>query len=307
MARIIWKGAISFSLIHIPVSLHPASRANELDLDLLDRRDFSPVGYQRINKSTGKVVEWDDIVKGYQYRKGEYVALTDEDFRRANVAATQTIAIQAFVKQHEIPPQYFETPYYLAPDKRGQKVYALLREAMRESGRWAIGSVVVRTRAYACALIPQDELLVLNTLRYADEIRPADAIEAPASSVRKAGVSAQGVRSCAQARRRHVRHLGPGPVQGHVPRRSAETRRGKGKEGADTDLDRGYPRETRAPQRGDHRSDDLAETQPRGEARPGGTGRRAAPLDRPRPQHPARESASPCVTCARTIGRQPGG
>ena len=191
MARIIWKGAISFSLIHIPVSLHPASRANELDLDLLDRRDFSPVGYQRINKSTGKVVEWDDIVKGYQYRKGEYVALTDEDFRRANVAATQTIAIQAFVKQHEIPPQYFETPYYLAPDKRGQKVYALLREAMRESGRWAIGSVVVRTRAYACALIPQDELLVLNTLRYADEIRPADAIEAPASSVRKAGVSAR--------------------------------------------------------------------------------------------------------------------
>jgi DNA end-binding protein Ku len=157
MARIIWKGAISFSLIHIPVSLHPASRANELDLDLLDRRDFSPVGYQRINKSTGKVVEWDDIVKGYQYKKGEYVALTEEDFRRANVAATQTIAIQAFVKQHEIPPQYFETPYYLAPDKRGQKVYALLREAMRESGRWAIGSVVVRTRAYACALIPQDE------------------------------------------------------------------------------------------------------------------------------------------------------
>jgi DNA end-binding protein Ku len=191
MARIIWKGAISFSLIHIPVSLHPASRANELDLDLLDRRDFSPVGYQRINKSTGKVVEWDDIVKGYQYKKGEYVALTEEDFRRANVAATQTIAIQAFVKQHEIPPQYFETPYYLAPDKRGQKVYALLREAMRESGRWAIGSVVVRTRAYACALIPQDELLVLNTLRYADEIRSADAIEAPAGSVRKAGVSAR--------------------------------------------------------------------------------------------------------------------
>ena len=191
MARIIWKGAISFSLIHIPVSLHTASRANELDLDLLDRRDFSPVGYQRINKSTGKVVEWDDIVKGYQYRKGEYVALTDEDFRRANVAATQTIAIQAFVKQHEIPPQYFETPYYLAPDKRGGKVYALLREAMRESGRWAIGSVVVRTRAYACAIIPQDEILVLNTLRYADEIRPADAIDAPASSVRKAGVSAR--------------------------------------------------------------------------------------------------------------------
>jgi len=191
MARIIWKGAISFSLIHIPVSLHTASRASELDLDLLDRRDFSPVGYQRVNKSTGKVVEWDDIVKGYEHKKGEYVVLTDEDFRRANVEATQTIAIQAFVRPHEISPQYFETPYYLAPDKRGQKVYALLREAMRKSERWAVGSVVVRTRAYACVLIPQGEILVLNTLRYADEILPADAIDAPASSARKAGVSAK--------------------------------------------------------------------------------------------------------------------
>jgi DNA end-binding protein Ku len=191
MARTIWKGAISFSLIHIPVSLHTAARANELDLDLLDRRDFSPVGYQRINKSTGKVVEWDDIVKGYEYRKGEYVVLTDEDFRRANVEATQTIAIQAFVRPQEIPPQYFETPYYLAPDKRGEKVYALLREAMRKSERWAIGSVVVRTRAYVCALFPQDEVLVLNTLRYPDEILPANAIDAPANSVRKAGVSAR--------------------------------------------------------------------------------------------------------------------
>ena len=133
MARSIWKGAISFSLVHIPVSLHTASRANDLDLDLLDRRDFSPVGYQRVNKSTGKVVAWEDIVKGYEYRKGEHVVLTDEDFRRANVEATQTIAIRSFVREHEIPPQYFETPYYLAPEKRGQKVYALLREALRKS------------------------------------------------------------------------------------------------------------------------------------------------------------------------------
>jgi DNA end-binding protein Ku len=191
MARSIWKGAISFSLVHIPVSLHTASRANGLDLDLLDRRDFSPVGYQRVNKTTGKVVGWDDIVKGYEYRKGEHVVLTDEDFRRANVAATQTIAIRAFVRQHEIPPQYFETPYYLAPDKRGQKVYALLREALRKTGRWAIGSVVVRTRAYVCALIPHGETLVLNTLRYADELLPADSIAAPPASLRKAGVTAK--------------------------------------------------------------------------------------------------------------------
>ena len=191
MARSIWKGAISFSLVHIPVSLHTASRANDLDLDLLDRRDFSPVGYQRVNKSTGKVVAWEDIVKGYEYRKGEHVVLTDEDFRRANVEATQTIAIRSFVREHEIPPQYFETPYYLAPEKRGQKVYALLREALRKSERWALGSVVVRTKAHVCVLIPQGETLVLNTLRYGDELLPADSVAAPPESLRKAGVTSQ--------------------------------------------------------------------------------------------------------------------
>ncbi len=191
MARSIWKGAISFSLIHIPVSLHTAARANELDLDLLDKRDFSPVGYQRINKGTGKPVEWDDIVKGYQYEKDRYVVLTDEDFRRANVEATQTIDIRAFVRSHEIPPPFFETPYYLAPEKRGGKVYALLREALRKADRWAIGSVVIRTRAYVCVLLPQDDVLVLNTLRYRDEIVSTDSIKMPASTLRKAGVTAR--------------------------------------------------------------------------------------------------------------------
>jgi len=175
----------------VPVALHSATNRNELKSSWLDRRDLSPVGYERINKSTGKAVEWDDIVKGYEYKKGEYVALTDEDFRRANVKASQTIAIRSFVRPREIPPQYFETPYYIAPDKRGQKVYALLREALRESERWAIGSVVVRTRAYPCVLIPQGHVLVLNTLRYADEIVPVDAIDAPAGSWRKVGVTAK--------------------------------------------------------------------------------------------------------------------
>lgn len=191
MAKVIWKGAISFSLIHIPVTLHTASRDSALDLDLLDRRDFSPVGYQRINKASGKPVEWEDIVKGYQYEKDQYVVLTDEDFRRANVEATQTIDIQAFVRPFQIPPQYFETPYYLAAEKRGAKVYTLLREALRKADRWAIGSTVIRTRAYVCVLLPQDDVLVLNTLRYAEEILPPDSIDAPASTVRKAGVTAK--------------------------------------------------------------------------------------------------------------------
>jgi DNA end-binding protein Ku len=180
MARVIWKGAVSFSLIHIPVSLYPASRSASLDLTLLDRRDFSPIGYQRINKSTGRAVEWDDIVKGYEYAKGEYAVLSDEDFRLANVEATQTIDIQGFVELSEIPPLYYDTPYHLAADKRGEKVYTLLREALVRTKTVAIGLVVIRTRQHVCALMPLGETLLLNTLRYADEVLDA-AEHAPAT------------------------------------------------------------------------------------------------------------------------------
>jgi DNA end-binding protein Ku len=170
MARVIWQGAISFSLIHIPVALHSASRSNTLDLDLLDKRDFSPVGYQRYNKATGKEVEWDDIVKGYQYEPGEYVALTDEDFRLANVEATRTIDIVGFVDPADITPQYYDTPYYLSPEKRGEKVYALFLEVLTRANLVAIGTVVVRTRQYVCAVSPIGRTLMLDTLRYADEV-----------------------------------------------------------------------------------------------------------------------------------------
>jgi DNA end-binding protein Ku len=170
MARVIWQGAISFSLIHIPVALHSASRSQTLDLDLLDKRDFSPVGYQRYNKATGKEVEWDDIVKGYQYEPGEYVALTDEDFRLANVEATRTIDIVGFVDPAEITPQYYDTPYYLSPEKRGEKVYALFLDVLTRAKLVAIGTVVIRTRQYVCALAPIGRTLMLDTLRYADEV-----------------------------------------------------------------------------------------------------------------------------------------
>lgn len=180
MARVIWKGAISFSLIHIPVSLYPASRSASLNFTMLDQRDFSPVGYQRVNKSSGKTVEWSDIVKGYEYQKGEYVVLSDEDFRQANVQATQTIDIQGFVDQGAIPPVYHDTPYYLAADKRGEKVYTLLREALAKSNTVAIGLIVIRTRQHVCALLPAGNTLVLNTLRYADEVLAPEE-HAPAS------------------------------------------------------------------------------------------------------------------------------
>ena len=190
MARAFWKGAISFGLVYIPVELYSATHGATIDLDYLDRRDFSPVGYQRYNKRTGKLVEWKDIVRGYQYQKGRYVALSDEDFRRANVKASQTIEIASFAEAGAIAPEYYETPYYIGVQKGGQKVYALLREVLKRTGKVAIGTVVVRTRQHLAVVSPQESLLVLNTLRFADELRtPADlGLEGPAA--RAAGLTA---------------------------------------------------------------------------------------------------------------------
>jgi DNA end-binding protein Ku len=161
--------------------MHTAARANEIDLDLLDKRDFSPVGYQRYNKSTGKVVPWNDVVKGYEYEKGEYVVLTDEDFRRANVEASRTIDIQTFVDRVAIAPYYFDTPYYLVPDKNGERVYSLLRDALEQSQKLAVATFVLRSRQYVAALMPVDKVILLNTLRYEAEIqRVPEAVTAPA-------------------------------------------------------------------------------------------------------------------------------
>ena len=140
-------------------------------MDLLDKRDFAPVGYQRYNKSTGKVVDWNDVVKGYEYEKGEYVVLTDEDFRRANVEASRTIDIQTFVARDSISPYYFDTPYFLVPDKGGERVYALLREALEQSKKLAVATFVLRSRQYVAALMPVDNVILLNTLRYQEEIQ----------------------------------------------------------------------------------------------------------------------------------------
>jgi DNA end-binding protein Ku len=181
MARALWKGAISFGLVHIPVELHTAVRPDELNLTMLDRRDFSPVGYRRYNKRTGEEVTWDDIVKGYEYEDGEYVVLTDEDLRRANVAATQTIEILSFVAAEDIPLTYYEQAYYLAPARGGARVYALLRETLRKSGKVGVATVVIRTRQHLCALTCQDDVIVLNTLRYPAEILDTDGLDLPST------------------------------------------------------------------------------------------------------------------------------
>jgi Ku protein len=177
MTRAIWKGNISFGLVQIPVSLHTAEQRDELSLILLDRRDLGPVGYERVNRRTGAKVDWTDIVKGYPYRKGKYVVVTDEDIRHANVRATGTIDIQAFIEQREISPIYYDTPYYLAPQKQGTKAYAVLRDTLRASGKVGIAKIVLRTRQHLAALRPEDELLILQLLRFSHELRNPGDIE----------------------------------------------------------------------------------------------------------------------------------
>ena len=171
MPRALWKGAISFGLVHVPISLYPASRSEGISFDMIDKRDFSPVGYKRYNKRTGEEIERENIVKGYEYEKGEYVVITDEDFKQANVKATQTVDIVAFVDAASVAPYYYDTPYYLEPGKRGEKGYTLLREVLRRTGRIGIANVVIRSRQHLAALIPVDNVLVMNTLRFANEIR----------------------------------------------------------------------------------------------------------------------------------------
>jgi DNA end-binding protein Ku len=184
-----WKGAISFGLVHIPVEMYSAVSDNALDLTMLDRRDFSPIGFKRYNKTTGKEVSWDDIVKGYEYQSGEYVVLTDEDLRRANPEATQTIDILAFVNAEQVPLTYYEQPYYLAPGKGGDKVYALLRETLREVGKIGIANVVIRVKQHLAALVCVGDTIVLNTLRYPDEIRPTDELKIPDANSKAAQVT----------------------------------------------------------------------------------------------------------------------
>ena len=198
MPRALWKGAISFGLVNIPVVLYSAENRNSFDLTMLDRRNMKPVGFKRYNKETGKDVPWGEIVKGYEYEKERYVVLTDEDFRRANVEATQTVDIQNFVDAEDIAPTYFETPYYLAPDRRGEKGYALLRETLKQTNKVGIATVVIRTRQYIAALIPDRDVIVLNTLRYVNELKSSKDLDVPSHNLKTAGVTPREVEMAAK-------------------------------------------------------------------------------------------------------------
>lgn len=177
MARAIWKGAISFGLVHIPVALVSATSSQGVDFDWLDKRSMDPVGYKRINKVTGKEMTKENIVKGVQYEKGQYVVLSEEEIRAAHPKSTQTIEIFGFVDSNQIPLQNIETPYYLAPDRRGEKVYALLRETLVQTKKVALANVVLHTRQHLAAVMPLESAMVLVLLRWPAEVRSLDTLE----------------------------------------------------------------------------------------------------------------------------------
>ena len=188
-SRILWKGAISFGLVHIPVSLHTATTDHRIDFDWLDRRSMDPVGYKRINKKTGKEITKDDIVKGVALEDGNYVVLSDEEIEAAYPKATQSIDIEAFVSASEIPFVYLDRPYYLAPIGKGDKVYALLRETLLKTQRVGLARVVIQTKQHLAALVPVGPALVLNLLRWGSDIRPWTDLKLPAAGSKAAGLS----------------------------------------------------------------------------------------------------------------------
>jgi len=163
--------------VHIPVSINTAVRSERVDFDWLDKRSMEPVGYKRVNKITGKEIDKDDIVKGVAYEKGRYVIISEQEIREARPEATQTIDIFSFVEASEIPLQHFDTPYYLSPDRRGGKVYALLRETLQSTGKVALATVVLHTRQHLALLRPLEEALVLITLRWPEEVRGLETLE----------------------------------------------------------------------------------------------------------------------------------
>jgi DNA end-binding protein Ku len=194
--RAMWSGSISFGLLQIPVTLHTAEeRGHEIHFRLLDRKDLTPIKNQRVNAESGRAVEWNDIVKGYEYEPGNFVTLDDEELKKANVAATQTIDIQDIVPLDDIEPQFFETPYYAVPSQRSGKAYMLLREALRKKKAAAVATFVLRSREHLCALIPSDDAIIVEVLRFRHELREPGELPLP---------QAEGARAKATAREQEM-------------------------------------------------------------------------------------------------------
>jgi DNA end-binding protein Ku len=193
--RAIWKGAVNFGLVSIPVSLYPATRQEELKFRLLRKSDHSPINYKRVAEADGKQVPWEEIVKGYEYEKGKFVVLTDDDFKRVDVEATKTVDIIDFVKLEEVDPMMFQKPYYLEPVKSGVPAYRLLRDVLKDTGKIGIAKVVIKTRQHLAALKPHDAVLVLELMHFSDELVSPSELNIP-----EAGKASSGQRERQMAR-----------------------------------------------------------------------------------------------------------
>jgi DNA end-binding protein Ku len=197
-SRAVWSGTLGFGLVQIPVRHFARERPDDLTVHQIDRRDGSPVGYERINKSTGERVEWKDVVKGYAVSKDRYVVVTDEDFEKANVKASQSIEIQDFVSARSIPPEFFAQPYVALPDRGGAKAYRVLRDALEKKKLVAVALVVLRTRQHLCAALPEGDFLAIELLRFAHELRTSKEVagedplsRAPAPTPKEAALAEQ--------------------------------------------------------------------------------------------------------------------
>jgi DNA end-binding protein Ku len=179
MARSIWKGSITFGLVNIPVGLYSAEKREEVSFHLLDRKNKARVKYKRVNEETGREVAWEDTVRGFELESGKYVILSDEDLQSAAPEKTQTVDILDFVDLDEIDSVFFDRPYYLAPDKKGAKSYALLRETLKRTKKVGIAKVVIRSKQYLSAVIAEDNVIVLNILRFAHELRDPKELDLP--------------------------------------------------------------------------------------------------------------------------------
>src|SRR3954463_2344986 len=177
--RTIWKGSISFGLVNIPIGLYPATRTENVSFRQIRESDLSPIKYKRVAEADGEEVPWEKIVKGYEYEKGQFVIITDADFEKAMPEATQSIDITEFVEMAEIDPMFFDTPYYLEPQKGGKKAYALLRETLKETGKVGIARVVLKTKQHLAAVKPKSDSLVLELMHFPDELLEPEGLDIP--------------------------------------------------------------------------------------------------------------------------------
>jgi DNA end-binding protein Ku len=184
--RAIWSGAIGFGLVNIPVRIFSATQDSTLDLDMLDKNDHAKIRFKRVNEDSGKEVSWENIVKAYDFN-GKYVVLDDEDFKKASPEKSKIIEIVEFVKETEIESIFYEAPYFLEPQKSGQKAYSLLREALKKSGKVGLGSFVMRTKESLCVLKPMENAILLQRIRFAQEIRNINDLDIPGNTSIKAG------------------------------------------------------------------------------------------------------------------------